>query len=170
MLPLQYLNNAYYRLEWEELSAVSKARAIRVLSAILKIATVIFVIIAVISFTDIAMTVGFAIGAVVSFFAVLALDFMAGSMLFSYVYLLSGDTVILKKEYKNGKNKNCFCCAAKDIAVSDICENQINNEFMFMPTKVIDKNVNYLELASGGRKFQIAADDYLTALGYPRIV
>lgn len=164
MLLLQYLNNAYYRLEWEELSVVSKARAIRGLSAVLKIATVIFVIIAVISFADIAMTVGFAIGAAVSFITVLAFDFLAGSMLFSYVYLLSNDTIVLKKEFKNGKNKICLNCAAERISVSDICKNQIYNRFSFMPVNVIDTDVNYLELTSDGQRFQIAADDYMTAM------
>lgn len=161
---MQYLNNAYYCLEWEEVSAVSKARAIRGISAVFKIATVIFIIIAIVSFTEINMIVGFAIGAAGSFFIVLSLDYIAGSMLFCYVYLLSDNTVELKKEYKNGKSKVFLRCALNGITVTDICKNQINKNIVFMPENVIDTEINCLELAADEQKFQIAADDYMTAM------
>lgn len=164
MLRLQSLNNCYYRIEWEENKEIGKANAIRVISSVFKILTVIFAVIAVFSFMNIAMLIGFCVGAAVCLTAVIAMDYLAGTLLYSYAYVLSDGVLELKREYRNGKSETYLKSACKDITVKSGCEDTDNID-AFFPKSGNNSDINYCFITnSENNNIKIAVDDYMLAI------
>ena len=164
---MQSLSNLYYRIEWEENKEVGKANAIRVISSVFKMLTVIFLIIAAFSFMDIAMLIGFSIGTVASLIAVIVLDYIAGTLLYSYVYELSDKVLELKKEYRNGKITTYMKADCENISVNSASEKteNVENAENFFSRTIDNNNINYCFIKSNGDKsLKIAVDDYMLAI------
>lgn len=161
---MQSSNSFYYRIEWTENKEIGKANAIRILSSVFKISTVIFVVIAGFSFMNVSMLVGFSVGAAACLIIGVVSDYVAGTLIYSYVYALSDGVLELKKEYKNGKSKTYMKSDCKDLYLQNASEGDDNGESFFSESND-NGGLNYCFIKNGENvRIKLAVDDYMLAV------